>query len=143
MASPAFWEDNRRAQSLVQERSELTRIVGRWRELSTVAEELRLLWEMAVEEGDESVVPEIEDGLRRLRQSLEEFELKVILSGAHDRKNAIVSIHPGAGGTESQDWAQMLVRMYLRWAERARFQGGGGGLAPGGGTGLQVATNQG
>ena len=71
MASPAFWEDSRRAQGLVQERSELTRVVGRWRELSTGIEELRLLWEMAVEEGDESVVPEIEDGLRRLRESLE------------------------------------------------------------------------
>ena len=140
MASPAFWEDNRRAQSLVQERSELTRIVGRWRELSTAAEELRLLWEMAVEEGDESVVPEIEDGLRRRRQSLEEFELKVILSGAHDVKNAIVSIHPGAGGTESQDWAQMLVRMYLRWAERAGFKAEVVDLLPGEEAGIKSAT---
>ncbi len=140
MASPAFWEDNWRAQGLVQERSELTRIVGRWRELSTGAEELRLLWEMAVEEGDESVGPEIEDGLRRLRQALEEFELKVILSGAHDRKNAVVSIHPGAGGTESQDWAQMLVRMYLRWAERAGFKAEVVDLLPGEEAGIKSAT---
>ncbi|MEK6530692.1 MAG: peptide chain release factor 2, partial [candidate division NC10 bacterium] len=111
-----------------------------WRELSTAAEELRLLWEMAVEEGDESVVPEIEDGLRRLRQSLEEFELKVILSGGHDRKNAIVSIHPGAGGTESQDWAQMLVRMYLRWAERAGFKAEVVDLLPGEEAGIKSAT---
>ena len=140
MASPAFWEDNRRAQGLVQERSELTRIVGRWRELSTAAEELRLLWEMAVEEGDESVAAEIEDGLRHLRHSLEEFELKMILSGAHDVKNAIVSIHPGAGGTESQDWAQMLVRMYLRWAERAGFKAEVVDLLPGEEAGIKSAT---
>ncbi len=140
MASPAFWEDNRRAQGLIQERSELTRIVGRWRELSTATEELRLLWEMAVEEGDESVAAEIEDGLRHLRHSLEEFELKVILSGAHDVKNAIVSIHPGAGGTESQDWAQMLVRMYLRWAERAGFKAEVVDLLPGEEAGIKSAT---
>ena len=140
MASPAFWEDNRRAQGLVQERSELTRIVGRWRELSTAVEELRLLWELAVEEGDESVLSEIEEGLRRLRDSHEEFELRVILSGAHDKKNAIVSIHPGAGGTESQDWAQMLVRMYLRWGERAGFKAEVVDLLPGEEAGIKSAT---
>jgi peptide chain release factor 2 len=140
MASPAFWEDNRRAQGLVQERAEMGRLLGRWRELSTRAEELRLLWELAVEEGDESVAPEIEDGIRALRRSLQEFELKVILSGPHDGKEAIVSIHPGAGGTESQDWAQMLVRMYLRWAERAGFKAEVVDLLPGEEAGIKSAT---
>ena len=140
MASPTFWEESRRAQSLVQERAELARLVGRWQELSKQAEELRLLWELAVEEGDESVAPEIEDGIRKLRQALAEFELKVILSGPHDRKNAIVSIHPGAGGTESQDWAQMLVRMYLRWAERQGFNAEVVDLLPGEEAGIKSAT---
>ena len=140
MASPTFWEESRRAQSLVQERAELVRLVGRWQELSKQAEELRLLWELAVEEGDESVAPEIEDGIRKLRQALAEFELKVILSGPHDRKNAIVSIHPGAGGTESQDWAQMLVRMYLRWAERQGFNAEVVDLLPGEEAGIKSAT---
>ncbi len=140
MASPIFWEESRRAQSLVQERAELARLVGRWRELSSRAEELRLLWELAVEEGDESVAPEIEDGVRKLRHSLAEFELKVILSGPHDKKNAIVSIHPGAGGTESQDWAQMLTRMYLRWAERQEFKAEVVDLLPGEEAGIKSAT---
>jgi peptide chain release factor 2 len=140
MARPAFWEDNRRAQAVIQERAELARLVGRWQELAGKAEELRLLWELASEEGDESVALEIEEGVRRLRQDLEEFQLKVILSGAHDRKNAIVSIHSGAGGTESQDWAQMLLRMYLRWAERAGFKAEVVDLLPGEEAGIKSAT---
>jgi peptide chain release factor 2 len=140
MAAPAFWEDNRRAQTLVQERSELTRLVGRWRELAKQAEELRLLWELAIEESDESLAPEIEAGLRELRRGLEEFELKVILSGPHDAKAAILSIHPGAGGTESQDWAQMLMRTYLRWAERAGYGANVVDLLPGEEAGIKSAT---
>lgn len=140
MASPAFWEDPRRAQGVLQERSELGRLAGRWRELADRAAEIRLLWGMAVEEGDESLAPEIEDGIRSLRRSLEEFELKVILSGPHDRKSAVVSIHPGAGGTESQDWAQMLMRMYLRWAERAGFRAEVVDLLPGEEAGIKSAT---
>ena len=95
------------------------------------AEETRLLWEMATEAGDESVTAEIQEGLKRLREELEAFELKIILSGPQDRKNAILSIHPGAGGTESQDWAQMLMRMYLRWAERRGFKAEVVDLLPG------------
>jgi peptide chain release factor 2 len=140
MASPAFWDDSRRAQGLLQERAGLARVVAPWREFAGRAEETRLFWEMAVEEGDESVAPEIEDGIRKLRQSLEGFELRVILSGPHDGKNAIVSIHPGAGGTESQDWAQALVRMYLRWAERTGFKAEVVDLLPGEEAGIKSAT---
>jgi len=140
MASPSFWEDSRRAQGLIQERSELTRLVGRWRELAKQAEELHLLWELATEEGDERLAPEIEVGLRDLRRSLDEFELKVILSGPHDAKAAILSIHPGAGGTESQDWAQMLMRMYLRWAERAGYTAEVVDLLPGEEAGVKSVT---
>ncbi len=122
MSAPSFWEDSRKAQALVQERAELARIVGTFKELTGRAEENRLLWEMATEAGDESMTAEIQEGLKRLGEDLEAFELKVILSRPQDRKNAILSIHPGAGGTESQDWAQMLMRMYLRWAERAGFK---------------------
>jgi len=118
MAKSNFWEDTRRAQTLVQERAEQNRTVSRFRELTTQVEEARLLWEMATEAGDESHGPEVAASLARLRDELEAFEIKVILSGPQDGKNAILSIHPGAGGTESQDWAQMLMRMYLRWAER-------------------------
>ncbi len=140
MAFPAFWDDSRRAQTLVHERSELARLVGRWRDLAKRAEELRLLWELAMVEGDERLAPEIEAGLRELRRDLEEFELKVTLAGLHDTKNAILSIHPGAGGTESQDWAQMLMRMYLRWAERAGYTANVVDLLPGEEAGIKSAT---
>src|SRR5712671_3333914 len=122
MSAPSFWEDSRKAQAVVQERAELARTVGTFKELAGRAEENRLLWEMATEAGDESMTAEIQESLKRLGEEVEAFELKVILSRPQDRKNAILSIHPGAGGTESQDWAQMLMRMYLRWAERAGFK---------------------
>ncbi len=140
MASPSFWEDSRRAQGLVQERSDLARLLGRWRELSTQAEELRLLWELASEAADESLTPDIEKGIRELRQALGSFELKVTLSAPHDVKNCILSIHPGAGGTESQDWAQALMRMYLRWMERAGFKAEVVDLLPGEEAGIKSVT---
>ncbi len=140
MARPTFWEDTRRAQSLVQERAELNRTVTRFAELATRAEEARLLWEMATEAADESHGPEIAASLAALREASEAFEIKVILSGPQDAKNAILSIHPGAGGTESQDWAQMLVRMYLRWAEREGFKAEVVDLLPGEEAGIKSAT---
>ena len=140
MARPTFWEDTRRAQTLVQERAEQNRTVSRFRELATRAEEARLLWEMATEAGDESHGPEIAASLARLRSELEAFEIKVILSGPQDSKSAILSIHPGAGGTESQDWAQMLMRMYLRWAERVGFKAEVVDLLPGEEAGIKSAT---
>src|SRR5262249_38418390 len=113
MSAPSFWEDTRRAQAVVQERSDLARTVARVKELQRQVEELRLLWDMATEAGDESVGAEISSQAAELRQALEAFAIKLVLSGPHDAKTAILSIHPGAGGTESQDWAQMLMRMYL------------------------------
>jgi peptide chain release factor 2 len=140
MARSTFWDDTRRAQGLVQERAELSRTVTRFSELATRAEEARLLWEMATEAGDESHGAEIAESLAALRDAIEAFEIKVILSGPQDAKNAILSIHPGAGGTESQDWAQMLVRMYLRWAEREGFKAEVVDLLPGEEAGIKSAT---
>src|SRR5438093_9022445 len=122
MGGSTFWEEARRAQALVRERNGLSRLVGSASDLRHDLAETRLLWEMATEEGDESLEPEIVQGLERIRQELREFQLAVVLSGEHDRKTAIVSIHAGAGGTESQDWAQMLLRMYTRWAERRGYK---------------------
>jgi peptide chain release factor 2 len=95
---------------------------------------------MATEAGDESHGAEIAESLAALRDAIEAFEIKVILSGPQDAKNAILSIHPGAGGTESQDWAQMLVRMYLRWAEREGFKAEVVDLLPGEEAGIKSAT---
>jgi peptide chain release factor 2 len=141
MASPAFWDDNRKAQELIRERAELARTVGRVAELATQASDLGVLLELAQEAGDDgSLDAEISEGAARLRRELEEFELKIMLSGSHDAKAAIVSIHPGAGGTESQDWAQMLMRMYLRWCERAGFKAEVVDLLPGEEAGIKSAT---
>ncbi|HEU4369181.1 MAG TPA: peptide chain release factor 2 [Methylomirabilota bacterium] len=141
MASPAFWDDNRRAQELIRERAELARMVGRVGELTTQASDLAVLLELAQEAGDDGTLDaEITEGTARLRRELDEFELKVMLSGAHDAKAAIVSIHPGAGGTESQDWAQMLMRMYLRWCERAGFKAEVVDLLPGEEAGIKSVT---
>jgi peptide chain release factor 2 len=140
MASPSFWDDSRKAQGVVQERAELARTIGTFTDLAGEASDTRLLWEMAVEAGDESLTPELSQTLARVGRALEAFELKIVLSGPQDRKNVILSIHPGAGGTESQDWAQMLMRMYLRWAEQAGFKAEVVDLLPGEEAGIKSAT---
>src|SRR2546426_4444929 len=119
MGAPTFWEDNRRAQELIRERTEISRLVTRTKELAGQAEDLGVMLELAAEHEDHGLDKDIVDGVARLRAAVDEFELKLMLSGPHDGKAAILSIHPGAGGTESQDWAQMLMRMYLRWCERS------------------------
>ena len=140
MAKPSFWEDNRRAQEVVRERTELSRVVARLRELTSKSEDLTVLLELAEEANDGSLDAEIADGIAGLTKDLDEYELKIMLSGPHDTKAAIVSIHPGAGGTESQDWAQMLLRMYLRWCERAGLKAEVVDLLPGDEAGIKSAT---
>ena len=140
MAKASFWEDTRKAQSMVQERADLARTLGTLKDLVRQTEDARTLWEMATEAADESMTAEIQEALRGAKDALEAFELKIILSGPQDRKNVILSIHPGAGGTESQDWAQMLMRMYLRWAERAGFKAEVVDLLAGEEAGIKSAT---
>ena len=140
MAAPTFWDDNRRAQELIRERADLARILTRVGELHRQASDLGVLLVLAQEADDGSLDAEIAEGVARLQRELDEFELKVMLSGPHDAKAAILSIHPGAGGTESQDWAQMLMRMYLRWCERAGFKAEVVDLLPGEEAGIKSAT---
>jgi len=140
MALQSFWEDNRRAQEVIRERNEASRLVTRLKELTAKAEDLTILLELAEEAADESLDAEIAAGIASLTKDLDEFELKIMLSGPHDTKASIVTIHPGAGGTESQDWAQMLLRMYLRWCERAGLKAEVVDLLPGDEAGLKSAT---
>jgi peptide chain release factor 2 len=140
MAKPSFWEDNRHAQEVIRERTEVSRLVTRVKELAAQGEDLTVFLELAEEATDGSLDAEIAAGVAGLRKELDEFELKIMLSGSHDTKAAIVSIHPGAGGTESQDWAQMLLRMYLRWCERAGLKAEVVDLLPGDEAGLKSAT---
>ena len=140
MGLPAFWEDNRRAQELTRERTDLSRTIGRVKELSSQSDDLGVMLELAEEAGDGSLEGDITQGVRKLTSDLDEFELKVMLSEPHDSRPAILSIHPGSGGTESQDWAQMLMRMYLRWFERKGFRAEVVDLLPGEEAGIKSVT---
>jgi peptide chain release factor 2 len=96
--------------------------------------------EMAAEEGDEEVAAEVADELPRLREQLDRLEFQLFLSGPYDRSNAILAIHAGAGGTDAQDWADMLLRMYMRWIERRRFSSETFDLSPGEEAGIKSVT---
>ena len=96
--------------------------VDSYNTLYSTWQEMTVLVEMADEEGDLSVMPEVKEGIVSLRENLERMKLETLLSGEYDKNNAILALHAGAGGTESQDWVEMLFRMYTRWAERRGFK---------------------
>src|SRR2546428_10747199 len=112
MAQPSFGEATRRAQEVIRERTELSRVVARLKELGGKADDLTVLVELAEEATDGSLDAGSADGIAGLPKDLDEFELKIMLSGPHDTKAAIGSIHPGAGGTGSQERAQMRLPLY-------------------------------
>ena len=116
-----FWQNKERFAEVNQEISRLRRKVDPWLAMKSDIEEITELMEMAISEGDESVLNEICDSIDELTTRFEELETRELLAGEDDEKNAFISIHPGAGGTESQDWASMLFRMYYRWAEKNGF----------------------
>lgn len=122
MADPAFWDDSNSAQSVISENNVLKSQVEEIESLTSASEEVELLLELFKEEGDESLLMEADQVLSALAAKLESFELTLLLSGPYDKNNAILEIHPGAGGTESQDWAEMLLRMYTRYAEKQGFK---------------------
>src|SRR6187397_3308250 len=126
MAAPDFWSNRDRAQDDVEEVSRLRSLINPFQELEREIEDFGALHELAAEESDPAAraqaEEEIETEYRRLVHKLEEFELRQFLSGPNDRSNAFVTIHSGAGGTESCDWADMFLRMYQRWIERSGFK---------------------
>ncbi len=122
MAKPGFWNDNETAQKVQQKRSQLQRTVNAWNDLNKECEDLGAMIELAEEDGDESLNAEIGSADTALREKVQQTELQAMLSGDSDVNNAIMTINSGAGGTESQDWAQMLLRMYTRWAERNGYK---------------------
>lgn len=121
-AKPDFWNDNEKAQEILKEINQIKTWTEAWDKLHHSAEELDQFLELAKEENDESAFLEVEKGLSGLLQEIENLELRRMLGGEDDGKNAILTIHPGAGGTESQDWASMLFRMYLRYCQRHGFE---------------------
>ena len=122
MARQDFWDNPESGRDVLKERSELNGIIVSWRTLAGQIEDNELLFDMAVEEDDEANLLEVQRKLKELRQTYREMELLQMLSDENDDKNAIVSINAGAGGTEAQDWTEMLLRMYLRWCERKNLK---------------------
>ena len=121
MADPGFWDRPEKARETIEEVNQLKGWVGPWHSLDLRAGELAELAELLEEESDEGMEQEWRGELAALRRSVEALELRTMLQGEDDHREAILTIQPGAGGTESQDWAEMLMRMYTRWAERRGF----------------------
>jgi peptide chain release factor 2 len=119
-SAPDFWNDQEAAQKLLQNRSRLEKKIERQEHFQSQIDDAAVLFEFAEE--DESSVSELHSLLERLEHELGQAETEMLLAGDNDRRNAICTIHPGAGGTESQDWAEMLLRMYLKWAEQREFK---------------------
>ena len=122
VAATEFWGDQDKAQKVLKEQSSLRQMLDQHAALAKAVEEQRLLLGMAAEEQDAETLREVEAGLADLAQRVRSQELQTVLFGEYDAGNAILSINAGAGGTESQDWAQMLLRMYLRWAEGKKLK---------------------
>ena len=121
-SKPDFWKDPQAAARLSRKKASLEREVQRWKELERRQGDLVAMADLAEESGDADLQRELASELSQLETSLSQLRIEKLLSGERDANNAILAIHPGAGGTESQDWAQMLLRMYVRWAERKGFK---------------------
>lgn len=120
-AAEGFWDDMEASSKVLQKTKQLKNKVEKFEALCNERDDLAVLIEMMQEEPDESMEEEIQTAYTQLAEKLEQMKLDTLLSGPYDKNNAIIALHAGAGGTEAQDWAQMLMRMYLRWAERHGF----------------------
>ena len=121
-AQPGFWEDLTNSQKLLQQTKQMKDKLAAFDKLSAALDDALTLVELADEEEDESLLPEIKENLSHILTEMGDMRLATLLTGEYDGKNAILSFHAGAGGTEAQDWAQMLYRMYTRYAERHGFR---------------------
>ena len=121
MEAPDFWNDPEVSQNKMKEVKSLKDDVATYAALSTQYDDIETMIEMGYEENDPELIPEIDQMMKEFVQTYEDIRMKTLLSGEYDRNNAIVSLHAGAGGTESCDWAAMLYRMYTRWADKKGF----------------------
>ncbi|MCB6659192.1 peptide chain release factor 2 [Eubacterium callanderi] len=135
--SPEFWSDQQKAQKVLKELKILRQKKGEYDKLKDNLDDILVMFEL-IDEGEE--MDELPDTIEAFGKELEKFKLETLLSGEYDSNNAIISLHPGAGGTESQDWAEMLLRMYTRWAERKGFKVKSLDLQPGDVAGIKSAT---
>ncbi|MBI3005257.1 MAG: peptide chain release factor 2 [Ignavibacteriales bacterium] len=139
-AEPNFWSDNVAAQKTMLELNSRKQWVESWRKLQTLSQDTLSLIELAEETNEQSVVGGIITDIEKLQKEIEVLEFRNMLSGTDDSKNALLTIHSGAGGTEAQDWAEMLLRMYTRWCERSGFKVNLADLQEGEGAGIKSAT---
>lgn len=122
MSAPDFWDDQERAQSVTQRLAALREQVEVFDCLKRDFEDAAVLLELGEEEDDAAIGAEVQSEVSAIKKRVEKLEMEVLLSGPYDSRNAIVSLHAGAGGTEAQDWVEMLLRMYTRWCERRNFR---------------------
>ncbi len=122
MAAANFWDNRAEAQKVIDASNALKDQVEAFESLEKKVADLEVLYEMIREEADEEFIQEMEEGLAELKEGVESFEIELLLNEPYDKNNAILELHPGAGGTESQDWASILLRMYQRWAESKNFK---------------------
>ncbi|HIE27610.1 TPA: peptide chain release factor 2 [Candidatus Poribacteria bacterium] len=121
-AKADFWSDAQKAQKTSQRISLLQKDIQTWNQLHSQIKDIEVIVEMAIEEGDESLNDEIKSELQTIIKQVEALEFELMLDGEHDQNNAILSIHSGAGGIDAADWANMLLRMYLRWCEQHDYK---------------------
>ncbi|WP_143402862.1 peptide chain release factor 2 [Garciella nitratireducens] len=122
MSAPDFWEDMQRAQRMSQKSKELQNIIQQYKVLKEQYEDLEVLIELAREDAGNELFTDIKESMKELKEKVENLYLKTLLNGEYDHLNAILSFHAGAGGTEAQDWVEMLLRMYTRWAEKKQYR---------------------
>ena len=122
MEAPNFWDDPEKSQEAMKTLKSLKDDIETYQQLENQYEEIEMLIEMGYEENDPAVIPEIEETMASFQETLDNIRIKTLLSGEYDESNAIVTLHAGAGGTESCDWASMLYRMYTRWADKKGYQ---------------------
>ena len=121
MGEPNFWSDRRTAQNTTRQKNQLEREIGMWAEMDRRIEDLAAMMDLLGAEHDASLERELTAEMIHAEQAMAKLRVNLLLRGEKDASNAILSIHPGAGGTESQDWAEMLMRMYVRWAENKGY----------------------
>jgi len=120
-AEPGFWNDIENSQKVLQRIKSLKSKVERYQRLLSDWEDLNTLNQLGIEEEEAGIIPEVEEGLKKLRKNYEDLRLETLLTGEYDKNNAMLTLHAGAGGTEAQDWVEMLLRMYTRWAEKKGY----------------------
>ncbi len=142
MAESGFWDDQERSRKTIAEAGVHRRAIGRWSELASATDDAEILFDLASEEGDESAMSEVASDVEALGPRVDTFEVDSLLDGPDDHRNGVFTINSGAGGTDADDWAQMLLRMYTRWFESRGWKVDILDLQPGEEAGIKGTTIQ-